>query len=95
MTLNQGRSRKVARLQLNSTDEDVVRRFAAIIPGVVCGPYVHGKRADGANRKPYWVWICSGQEKIERAMEMLSPWFGERRLARARELGLLNERMAA
>jgi hypothetical protein len=67
--------------RLNSTDEETPRRFCEIVGvGRVYGPYHQGGR-----RKPFWVWVANGWDALE-VIQLLGPWFGERRRERAREL---------
>lgn len=79
------------RLQMKMADEDVVRRFGEILGvGKVYGPYgPYGY--DPPNRlqkKPVWMWVCEGRAAGE-VVEVLRPWLSPRRLAQARNVGLL------
>ena len=68
-------------MRLTSTDEDSPRRFYEIIgAGKVYGPY-----HQGPPRKPNWVWVAYGVDALL-AIQLLAPWLGERRRARARDL---------
>jgi hypothetical protein len=69
-------------MRLVSTDEETPRRFYEIVAvGNVYGPY-----AQGPPRKPNWVWVAYGIDALLVAIQLLAPWLGERRRARAREL---------
>jgi hypothetical protein len=72
---------------LSTTDEDVIRRFAAAVGmGNVSGP-----REPNRGQKLVWYWSVTGQ-KIERLYALLEPGLGERRRTRYAEL--LAERRA-
>jgi hypothetical protein len=72
--------RQYPRLDLASTDEDVVRRFAQIIDGrAVYGPIQVG------TKKPFWRWQATGGPAV-RALELLAPHLGERRTNRSNEV---------
>lgn len=79
--------RRRLELSLKMTDEDVVRRLRSIIGGVVFGPYQY-QQGDGSERKPFWVWRNDGVDAA-RVLRQMWPWLGERRRARAEELGVL------
>ena len=80
--------REELRLQIQSCDEDLLRRFAEIVgAGTIYGPY-SSDFGDGYTRKPRWMWICKGAP-MWRLIRAFQPWLGARRLARADELGLL------
>jgi hypothetical protein len=69
-------------LQLGSTDEDVVRRFAAVVGvGKVSGPHdLPGKR------KPLYLWRLSLWADIEPLLQAMLPMLGDRRAAKARQM---------
>lgn len=74
---NPARKRGHPDVQLNMTDEDVVRRAAAVAGvGTIHGPYI-----PGGNRQPYWVWKVSAANDAARLMLRLYPLLGERRRA--------------
>lgn len=78
--------RRNLRATLMMGDEDVVRRFAAIV-GV-------GKvydRKQGRPNRPLTVWHCGKRAEFRRLAEMLRPWLGERRTARLDELLRLSD----
>jgi hypothetical protein len=76
-------------LRVKMTDLDVLERLADVFGvGEIYGPYKPGSR-DGHVRKPYWVWICT-EPFIRKIFEAMAPWLGARRIARAREMGLLD-----
>lgn len=68
-------------LQMQMTDEDIVRRAHAVAgAGNVTGPYMP-KRA----RKETWTWSVTKRSEVYFVLCMLYPWFGHRRKAKARE----------
>jgi hypothetical protein len=78
-TLNSVRSKektyRYPRLQLVTTDEDVLRRFHDIVGcGFVYGPY----KPRGIGRKPQFAWRVNGPHALTLA-ERLRPYLGERR----------------
>jgi LAGLIDADG DNA endonuclease family protein len=63
------------RLKLNMVDEDVVRRFhKALGIGHVCDEVPRR-----SNHKHQWSWYVSSKQDVAAALDMLMPWFGERR----------------
>ena len=64
-----------ARASLASTDEDVVRRFFAVVG---CGA-VH-READRPGRKPIWRWQVQSRVDFAAIADQLKPWLGTRRL---------------
>ena len=76
--------KQTAQLQLNMTDEDVVRQFHRLIGvGTVCGPY-RNKRLPHA--KPCWRWVCGGAMHVQAVLAALWPFLMSRRQAKAREV---------
>jgi hypothetical protein len=74
-------------LCLDSTDEDVVVRFAAAVGGGrVYGPY----RATRPNHKPRWRCVLVGQA-ARAALELIGPYLCERRTARMHEVLALSD----
>lgn len=67
-------------LTLEMTDEDVVCEFVRIMGGKV---YSYPAKQDGW--KPSFRWRTSHARKVERALNMFIPYFGERRRAKALE----------
>ena len=68
------------------TDEDVVRRFAAVMGfGSVTGPLM-----DHGSPKPYWSWRVGSKEHFQATVAMFWPRLGVRRRARAKELLIAN-----
>jgi hypothetical protein len=68
-------------MRLNSTDEDTPRRFCEIVgAGKVYGPY-----SRPPPRKAVWIWVAYGIDAML-TVQLLAPWFGERRRARATEV---------
>ena len=76
-------SGKYARLKLNSTDEDVVRRFHRAIGfgqvRVEDAQIKHGY-------KRQWEWYMAAQAEVQLVLMELIPYLGARRRARAHEV---------
>lgn len=88
-TILASKKRRYRRLeiQLKMTDEDVVRHFRSVVGGKVFGPYNYDQ-PDGIVRKPHWLWRSDGVDPA-RILRTMWPWLGQRRRARAEELGVL------
>lgn len=70
------------RIQLSSTDEDVIRRFAAVVGrGRVYGPY---QKKD--SRLPRFDWTTGSWLNCAEIAGRLWPYLGERRRAKMREV---------
>lgn len=71
-----GRMYPTLRLQLNMTDEDVVRR-AHTVAGVggVRGPLTPSQE----NRKPVWSWTVYRRDDVVQVLGLIRPWMGQRR----------------
>jgi predicted XRE-type DNA-binding protein len=68
---------------LTTTDEDVLRRFAAVVGvGHVTGPRRH-KQAGTEHHKPYFTWFTGTFEGMQAVTAMFWPFLGERRRGRA------------
>lgn len=77
--------------KLKMADEDVIRRFHAILGvGNVTGPY----KCDGAGTKPLWVWQCGSFQAVQHTMAVLWPWLCSRRRAKIQTLLLLHRHSA-
>ena len=71
------------RLKLNSTDEDVVRRFH----GIVRVGYVRVETDfERYGFKRQWGWYVGNRRDVEHVIGFLLPWLGARRSRRAEEL---------
>ncbi|MGH7748562.1 MAG: hypothetical protein ACREQ5_27955, partial [Candidatus Dormibacteria bacterium] len=79
-------ARHRVRLQLKSSDADVVKLAQSRIGGNVFGPYQYRYR-DGIERKAFWIWVSDGLDPRDVAAEMW-PWLGERRRSRLEEFSL-------
>lgn len=75
-------------IQLAMTDEDVVRRAAAVadIGKVRQGFGDRQFRKDGDPCKPNWIWWAGRRDGCEELMRALLPFMGERRATRIREI---------
>jgi hypothetical protein len=85
--VSQGPGRKLKwkrELVLGMTDEDVVRRFHAIVGvGTVRLQRRPKDKPEWAN---CWIWNCSRWDETEPTLRRLLPWLGDRRGAAAKEL---------
>ena len=75
-----GRGMRLA-ATLSMTDEDVVRRFYAVV-GVGS---VRPEKPQKSHHKPVWRWTVRGAN-VEYIYELFDPWLGHRRRARYSEL---------
>ena len=72
------------RLLLSSTDEDVVRRFHAIVGvGRVSGPRRHKGKP---HHKPFFTWITGSFEGMQAVTALFWSFLGERRRGKAADL---------
>lgn len=70
-----------ARMSLNMTDEDVVKKFHSVVGcGQFRGPYARGIH------KVRWDWTLSKHGDIERLYDKFKPYLGVRRSKRFREV---------
>ena len=75
------------RLTIRMTDRDVIERVAALFPVrsiqvVVPKP----ARAGYSQPKTQYAWRVSDPSSVRRIIELMLPWMGHRRSAKAREL---------
>jgi len=77
------------RLQLASTDRDVVEQFREVIG---CGSISLMSRSERLteNPKPIWAWVAVSNSAVQVLHELL-PYLGKRRSAKAREVIALRE----
>lgn len=71
------------RVSIAMTDRDVVDRFARLTGANLLGPY---RYANGGTRKPSYRVVVNGPRAVA-LIELIWPYLGERRRARAVELG--------
>ena len=70
-------------MQMNMTDEDVVREFFRIVEvGTLRGPYHSPSR--GSKRKPIWFWSAAGKD-VKPLLQQFLPYLLSRRTVRALE----------
>jgi hypothetical protein len=71
-------------LALTMTDEDVVRKFHRVVG---CGRvnFRHTPADKARGSRPSWSWRTSAKADVQRVLQALLPYLGERRFARARE----------
>lgn len=79
-----------AQLRLGMNDLDVVERFREVVGGG--GMYAH-KPGTGST-KPCHTWYVYESSRVIEILEMLLPWFGERRKAKALEVIALAREVA-
>lgn len=73
-------------LKIAMSDEDVVARVHEILGGRFNGPYYQKrKRKDGSEHLPRWEWAMSKRADVIATLELLIPYFGKRRRAKAEE----------
>jgi hypothetical protein len=72
------------RLGVKMTDADVLSRYAAIMEGKIAGPY-----DPGGGRKLAYVWSDARQKHVIVILDAFWSYLGERRRARAIELGYI------
>ena len=67
------------RMQLKTTDEDVLERFWRVVG---CGRFYGPYPGKGSNDKPYWIWAVHGRD-AENLLRRFLPELGERRKQQA------------
>ena len=81
--------KKYRRLQMNMTDEDVMKKFVRIVDyGNLKGPHLPRKRMEenpSGKRKPFWYWGVGKRSEVLRILKMFIPYFGKRRSQKAIE----------
>lgn len=70
------------RVQMNQTDEDVVRKLGRLAGGMVRGPYPNSGKGD----KPVWRWELGRRDALIALLHDIRPHMGARRTARIDEL---------
>lgn len=74
----------LTRAMLGSTDLDVLERFAEIVGvGKIGSETQKYNPLTGAPYKPIWYWSVSNASDLIVLINMLKPWFGKRRGAKA------------
>jgi hypothetical protein len=86
------RRKKVTRATLRMTDKDVVERFARIV-GVGCISANPQKQGE-PSQKPIWTWSTNKQSDVLRFVDLVEPYLGSRRRAKALELRATLRRLA-
>jgi hypothetical protein len=90
---NSIKKRRYLMLNLSSTDEDVVRKFAAVIGcGKVYGPYYEKSKP---GKKPRFSWHTKSKADGIQAASLLEPFLCERRLAKLQAVRALVEAQPA
>lgn len=81
--INAANAKRSPSLAIAMTDEDVLRKFYAIIGlGSLNGPY----RADRPGWKPIWMWHCGGHKQVQAVLAAMYPFLCSRRQSRALEV---------
>lgn len=79
----------IVQARLAMTDRDVVERFAAVVQvGHLTGP-----RKKRVNEQLVYEWATQWGPGVLAVIQMLSPWFGNRRSAKALEVKIAAERI--
>lgn len=63
------------RMQVWSTDLDVLEKFQRIVGGKIYGPYA----PKGLGTKPIWTWLLQSVEECKSVARSFLPWLGSRR----------------
>lgn len=75
-TVQKGKEYRYSRIQLNMTDEDVMRKFVKMVGiGRLSGPHGYATKT---NWKPRWTWTVRHKDAKDLMTEIL-PLMGERR----------------
>lgn len=82
---------RYVQLCLNTTDEDVAKKFHALVGGRLYGPYRNPAYKE--HWKSQWLWRMNGHPARELLLR-LRPYLGTRRAARADEVLSLIEAVA-
>lgn len=69
------------RVSLNSTDRDVLERFARVVGVGTVATSPRLKKQ--AHHKAQWSWVVSRKDDVRKVYELLKPWLGSRRRAQA------------
>jgi len=77
-----GKSYAYACAQLKMADEDIVRRFAAVM-GV--GSVFFHKR-ERSHYKDQWWWRCHGREQTQQVFDRMTHLLGPRRISQAKKI---------
>jgi len=84
--------KRLSRAALHNTDEEIVRRFAAIVNvGTV---YATNPPSRPAHYKPQWVWIAECDD-VAVVLQLFRPFLSNRRLERGEEVVRLRETLIA
>lgn len=81
--------RPQARLKMNMTDEDVVRRFHLIV-GI--GTVREDRRFEKRGWKRQWEWYIGSRAGVLTVLDLFGPHLGARRSARAEQIRAYIER---
>jgi hypothetical protein len=76
-----GSSKNYPRLQLKTTDQDVIERFTIAV-GVGKISELNYKTSTG---KTIWMWNCGKSNEVRDLLEKFLPWLGQRRTEKAEE----------
>lgn len=81
------KTRPAPRLIMCSTDEDVIRRFQAVVgAGSVRGPLKNGGSAHKPHYKPVWSWSWQGLSAAKWVLDNFGPYLGIRRMSKLIEV---------
>ena len=74
-----GTHRKYVRLQLGSTDLDVLEKLKSYAGGSIYGP----RQKEKESHKDFWIWMEGKQDRARELIQAMMPWLGERRKEKA------------
>jgi hypothetical protein len=73
------RNTKLASLQMNLTDFDVLERFS----NIATGGLIHDVASRADHHKQQWKWSTNKRSVVKEVLLMLLPYFGNRRAYKA------------
>jgi len=82
------RGAKGADLQIAMCDKEPLLKFQGVLGGNLSGP--HPPKSPEPNAKPYYTWSMGNWSKVEKVINLLSPYLSPRRLGQF-ELAQLNK----
>ena len=74
-------------LEIVTSDLDVLERFISIVgAGSQPRPYNKGAKGTLPHHKQCYSWCCTNRVEVRRILSLFMPYFGMRRMMRAKEL---------
>ena len=74
------------KIQMESTDYDVVIKLDGLVPGRVWESNYPSKTKAFPNAKPSWRWAISDKKKVKELCELIYPFMSERRKSKIDEI---------